>query len=202
MNMWKIAIAFMLLATSAFGAVTLTMADPTDADNVVRVTDVQPFQVQVLLNVDQGSAATGVTFGVMADVPGLRLTDRVISHPVLTDPTTALSTLISSTNNLLDPKNKRDVGSGSADGTTPAPQGMGQLLMTLTFKPDQPLTVTTANPGHISIVGLGTTAAGVWADPDFSTWPLPINSIALTPEPASMLLLAAGAAFFARRRRA
>jgi hypothetical protein len=199
MKIWKlVAVAMLAMAPATFGAVSLNMVNPVDGTDSIKVVGTTPFTVNVMLNVGAADLVTGVTFAVSTDVPGgLRLTDRAISNPVLTDTTTSLSTLVSSTNNLLNPKNGKDIGCGSADGTTPTAAG-SQLLMTLTFTPQQVL----PNPAHISIVGVGAANLGVWADPDFSTWGLPVTSITLTPEPASMLLLAAGAAFFARRRRA
>jgi len=185
------------MAPAAFGAVTLTMENPANGTDTM-VVGTTPFTVNLMLNIGAADQCTGVTFAVATDANGLlKLTDRTISSAALTDPTTANGTLLGAANNTLAPKNGKDIGCGASDGVTPAPAGK-QLLMTLTFTPVGQL----PNPAHISIVGVGSSAQGVWADPDFNTWALPVTTFTLTPEPASMLLLAAGAAFFARRRRA
>lgn len=198
MKIWKlVAVAMLAMAPAAFGAVTLTMEAPGTGANTM-VVGTTPFTINLMLNVGANDLCTGVTFAVGSDAPGqLRLTGRELLNPVLTDPTTANGTLLGAANNLLNPKNGKDIGVGSSDGTTPTAAGK-QLLMTLTFTPAGQL----PNPTTLSIVGVGSSAKGVWADPDFNTWDLPVTTFTLTPEPASMLLLAAGAAFFARRRRA
>lgn len=187
-------ILVLAMSPLAFGAVSLDW--PSD---VVQVpAGATSVTLPLTLTITAGEPVTGVTFALSSDKPGmLRISDRVIDSADLPDPTTSNSLLLNATNSLLNPKSLKDAGVGAPDGVTPA-QGT-QKLMTLTFEIDP-----AALPATISIVGVGTAAQGVWADPDFSTWPLPVSTVSLVaiPEPASMLLLAAGAAFFARRRRA
>jgi len=205
MKIWKIVtIAVMLAAPAVFAAPTLQLSpSPATVSPQVTSIPVQPgvpftLNVNLLMGPTDVVPVTQVSFAVYTDAPAgmIRLTDRVILSNVLTDPTTANATLLSSANSALSPKNAKDAGLTSFDGATGVPASA--TLETLTFTISGPI----PNPSVLKIVGAGSFVNGTWGDAEFNSFDLQQTSITLAPEPASMLLLAAGAAFFARRRRA
>jgi len=187
--MWKIAIAVMLLATSAFGGVTLTVS-PADGK----------------LTMDATTRTVSFTMGL--DITG---TDKVNGFSLAT----------------LSPPNKIQVSAVSYPGTpitdanVPGTVGMilddqGVLDFGATAAAGQYATLTSTG-GHVDVITLTLQVLpGVVVDqanPLMTDWYMfpTINdqaaefapvTLTITPEPASMLLVAAGAAFFARRRRA
>lgn len=196
--MWKLAAAVMLVwAGAAQGAVSLYLTTTTGETSMPAPAVDTPFTLKVMLDVGAAEPVTGVSFTVATNNAGrIGFLDREIMHPVLTDPHWWWDPI--TIPHLLNPKFARDLGVGSSDGVTPTTPGL-QQLMTLTFRFEgaQPLSY----PVTLSIVGVGTWEQGVWADPDFNTWNLPITTFTLTPEPGSMVLLAGGVGLFARRRR-
>jgi len=205
--MWKIAIAVMLLATSAFGALNMTVAPDSqspDAANKVTFT----FH---MTNPD-GLAITGYTIVPVAVSPGTALTALKysarsdLSGGVLSDPTTTAVTnkLLSQITDLgytsPDVINQNLAGGDiTAGGTTPITDtGLVSWTFVLASPP-------LAQPLQIKF-NMSTTVWGGQETPDgfaiLGDGPAFSQTVTITPEPASMLLLAVGAAFFARRRRA
>ena len=180
--MKKVAIAVMLLATSAFGVVTLSITDGEVVDGKVTVT--------MSANVPAGEVLNNFSIYSNHEDPGMQWL-------TWTGRTTAPSNV-----GILDFWQANPTGQNLGDkwvdfGVIPSGglnyKGPGTFpLCDLTFDvaPDAefPLIVT-LKWGRYSGGGV------------FGTEMEPVT-FTITPEPASMLLLAAGAAFFARRRRA
>lgn len=200
--MWKIAIAVMILATSTFGAVVATVPAETTLPALGPGTT---FTIPVTLanggisNPDalaQGATAVwGTSYWIVTDAAGagkIQLTGRAFNAAAeITDPTTA-NAAIPLPLTLQATKNAKDLG--STGSVAPLPTGES-LYVTLTFALTgdiQPgTTISLFNASYNEDMG--------------NNWGFDAGSrltTVLTPEPASMLLLAAGAAFFARRRRA
>lgn len=191
-------VAVLALASSAAGAVSLFLATP-DGRPMTTPAVGRSFTLDVML--DPGSdSVSGVTFAVATEVSGtLRLTGRAITSTVLTAPITANVDLLATApidNATLNPKNGRDIGAGPLDGVSSVPPGV-QRIQTLTFTVLSPLPAD----AHLYVVGPRALQYACWADPDFNSWNLPITSISLTPEPASLALLVCGAGLLVRRRR-
>jgi len=212
--MMKIAVAVMVLATSAFGAVGLKLVDSVGAPDVL---DVPPpvggtFSVDVIINASANEQLAGMGFFLKttqggSDVSGLlRISTRSLPLQVLDDSLPKLDSAFSNaqvTNNTaagqfggtLKPENRYNLG-GITRGTEP-PDSLwanGEKVMGLTFTVLADITA----PTTIQIV------RGTWNDPSGDV-SYPYNTLGaynIVPEPVSMMLLAAGAAFFARRRRA
>jgi hypothetical protein len=199
--MWKIAVAVMLLATSAFGAVTITLTD-ADGDSEGKVDPGVPSMVAVDVNVDVGTdVVDGIGLYLASDTPGVRIAERVITGTKLTFKTYddadvyAMDMLF----NPADTSNLKDVGVGQANANAHLLAADPGKIMTLTFAiPALPAgtLVKIASPyalwapgtaGWFAHRGDGTTIEGS-----------PISySVVVTPDAAIMLLMAAGAVFFA-----
>jgi len=202
--MWKIAIAVMLLATSAFGAVSITVNElqqaPKPGTNEVTFT--------FHLNNDGANVAgytitvADVTTGAKAllktgtSAAGVR--EVLDDQGVLTDPTTANSAI---TNRLLSAI-PGDLGFTSFDNTSAWKTNSGDLVKYTFFLPGG--APTAGNNIQVKFNCSASLMTGFDGDgfPILSSGAVVPTICTITPEPASMLLLAAGAAFFARRRRA
>jgi hypothetical protein len=182
--MWKIAIAVMILATSTFGAVTLTVPQETQT----------ALTAGTVLTVPITLTNTGITNAdALAQGAGkIQLTGRAFNAAsMITDPTTA-NGAIPLPLTLQATKNAKDLG--STGSTDPLPAG-STLYATLTFA----LTGDVEKGTKISLFNAS------YNEDMGNNWAFDAGTnltTTLVPEPASMLLLAAGAAFFARRRRA
>jgi len=195
MKMKKIAVILMLaLASSAFGAVTLTAPHELNISTgsavlpisiIVDQTGVDPsdgtspfpgtngFSVFLLSNAGGQASLTARSAVVAPLIVDFTKTDSNIGLPY-TIPAAA------------DPN--KDLGSTTSTDNLMSYSG---VYMNLTI----------AAPA--SAIGKTVTILSSWGNPtDFGNYDLAPVVVTLTPEPASMLLLAAGAAFFARRRRA
>lgn len=186
MKMWKIALAGMLLATSAFGATTLKLSDTTLVDPLV----VAPGTASVQLQLD-GPNRPFVGFGVslVAEQPGLVLTQvEYLSTVNVTNSTTWAVPLS------LDAKTV-DIGAGNTNPNADVPANTPLVMLTITLP--------SAEPGQMYKVS---TADAYWYNAAFSEADYAAATadfiVSVVPEPASLSLLAIGAAFFARRRRA
>jgi len=185
MKMWKIAIASMVLASSAFGAVAVTM-DQTGYD---AGTNVATFDMKAVVT----SPSTLQGFSIYSDE-----TQPKMNQVWWVGRTTAAENV-----GKLDQWQAADPpAGGQLMSDTFIDFGAGRKLATQDFPPAIYTLGTwsfkVADPTELPIsvvlyagtyIGSGD---GVMAD----------TSFVITPEPASMMLLAAGAAFFARRRRA
>lgn len=220
---WKVAaIAVLLVAPSAFGAINLALQNQVPAGGIAPggsfTLDVQmtgattatPVAGLSIFLVEDTSAGfkildrvlnTNSTQNKLRDVQTQTLSEACGGDPAcIADPINVggltdadLQGLINwGDNGLLHPRNAKDLGmtkSAAANQTTDV------RLQTLTLQAPQ-------TPGTY-LVKLGYITS--WNDAAgtvFSFDSLTNASVVVTPEPVSMLLLAAGAAFFARRRRA
>ncbi|MEP0844839.1 MAG: PEP-CTERM sorting domain-containing protein [Phycisphaerae bacterium] len=168
----------MLLATSAFAAPMLVVSPGPEA-----AVDAGGQVVLTISITNDGVNLNG--YSLKASVPAgkVRVTGRTNLNGVITDPTDP-----NAVNKMLEAVN--DLGYTGAFGSgTAAPD---VPLMTLTLKLEPGVTIPPAIP---------ITFTGSWNDVDFNEGTFAPTMVTLVPEPASMMLLAAGAAFFARRRR-
>jgi hypothetical protein len=203
--MWKIAIAVMLLATTAFGAASLTVSPQSQATDKGAT-----IQLTFTLVNPEGLAVVGYDIGSMDVTPsgrtwlktpttGVRVIDPVILAHF--GQTTADSTLANKTLAALGDLGATSNDSVVADNDLVAPQ---QPLETVNF------IVQAAAVFPFTVRFTGTVVNRTGIDDVFGDGSLlvPITNatawsqdVTLTPEPASMLLLAAGSLLFARRRR-
>lgn len=185
--MWKIAIASMLLATSAFGAVSLNWG----VDKVVPQAGVA--QLTLSMDIGAGDQVNGFN-GVLSGDKDVKVT-RATPLPA-SNFFTGVLVVDTVSDKAVGPAAKVDLGGINADGFAAAPSGSMKLCdLTVKLDPAVQLPIT------LTITGAYNTPL----NPDtfeFQTIQLPATSVTIVPEPASMMLLAAGAAFFARRRRA
>lgn len=171
--MKKVALAVMLLAASAFAAPDFTISSPTD------------FQVDenglvtltfTLYGSDPAVPTTGVSVYHVEPENSLEVVAYQVSQGLLSNLPTYTNPIGMMLNEL------GDIGvSGLTVDNEP--------FMTITLKPlvDLPIDIDWC---------------GYWVDEEWNEGEIGWRTVTITPEPASMLLLAAGAAFFARRRRA
>ncbi|NLU21004.1 MAG: PEP-CTERM sorting domain-containing protein [Phycisphaerae bacterium] len=188
--MKKVAFVVMLLATSAFGGV-LTVTAPTTvaADDAgialvpLSVTsDTAIGAIGIYANADKANALTIIS----------QTTPTGLNEKVTADPTSL---------GFIPGGPADDYGNfiGSYGLLAPAAAGVPG--------PSEPLVFTVltvkVEPGMapvvLNLIGDWASSASTGGLPG-DLWPM--QSVTITPEPASMILLAAGAAFFARRRRA
>jgi hypothetical protein len=168
----------MLLATSAFGAASLTIQGapniPVDATGAATLTFV--------ISNPEALAINGFSLHAEGQADAVRITSRTFPDPVVKDASdaSAVGKLLSA---VFDLGATGDFGVGQASTNF--------TVMTLGLKMEPGINA----PVPLVFIGSYNTA-------DFEEGPLPGVSVQLVPEPASMLLVAAGAAFFARRRRA
>lgn len=170
--MKKVALAVMLLAASAFAAPDFSISSPTD------------FKVDenglVTLTFTQYGSDLGRTAGISVfhEEPANSL--EVVAYQVFQN----LDSNLPSTTNPIG-KKLDELGDIGVNGITVD----NEAFMTITLKPlvDLPIDIEWA---------------GYWVDEFWNEGEIGWRTVTITPEPASMLLLAAGAAFFARRRRA
>jgi len=184
--MWKIVLASMLLATTAFGAVDLTVtplqATPNAAKQVV---------LTISLDITAPSAVNGIGIYPVTDaVNAVKVAGRAATNSVLTDPTDSAAV-----GRILDASGAIDLGFTAAVGASTAASGPVETL-TLELMPGA--NPTQQNPILITFYGVWSGPNGTGGGDNLDIFKV----VSITPEPASMLLLAAGAAFFARRRRA
>jgi len=179
--MKKLAIAVMLLsASSAFGALMLQGAEglPTgSADPGTSIT----------LNLKSDIPIAGCGIALVADKPGLTVT--AVTYPQEHWQSTAFPLPLPAS---MDPPGTSDLGGNSIVDT-------GANVNVVTFTID----LGTAAPGVYTISSVADTvywydAAGIL----FEVGDASPFTLTITPEPTSMLLLAAGSLLFARRRRA
>lgn len=176
---WKIAVASMLLAGTSFGAAVLT--GPT-GDVMTGTT------VTLSMQNDGTSAINGMD--IFPRSPGAGKV--VVAAWELVNP--VLNTKINSVTAFtpgMDLMGLNDWGVKSASPSVGTMDSGDLVKLTLELAPG-----VTDN----QVI----TFEAAWADTDFNEGEPSFVTFTLTPvpEPASMLLLAAGAAFFARRRRA
>lgn len=193
MKLWKFsALVSVLLASSAFGAVTwsTTPVGPDIAPNGDGT-----WTVDVNVNVTGGEKLAG--FGLFAvpsldagqDVTG-KITVNRTNFISIMDPTTSPANLV---NKVLTPSGP-DLGGTGQDVLNGPFIETNSRVMTLQF---------IAAPGTTGVVHINFT--GSWVDAntlDTGVPGIPDLAINLVPEPVSGLLLALGGLFFARRRRA
>jgi len=175
------AVLSVLLASSAFGAASLSVT-PTDAviDASRQVT------LEFAVTPDGTDDINGLGIKVVAPGNSVRVVSRTATNPTLSDPLYASSV----TSKLIESIN--DLGYASADYTVGTK--VAGPLMTLVLAVEPSVEVSPAAPLTIQFIG-------TWADTDFNEGPAGTATVNIVPEPASMLLLAVGGAFFARRRR-
>lgn len=177
--MKKVAIAVMLLATSAFaGAISVTPTNPViDANgNVTLSVD--------LVDMVDGQRSSGFSLFALATPGELQVAGREFTNTFF--PTATIPNPIGL---ILEDTGMYDLGAVKT-ATGPDMTENGQLLI-LTLKTLRP--VSADDPIVVDLIGMPTID-----DVAQENW----NTITITPEPASMLLLAAGSLLFARRRRA
>lgn len=197
MRMWKIAaIATLLLAPATFGAVTFNLlgTDGTGKGVAKVAGDTVQIDVNLDLSADQ-VAVGGITFFLQADKPNIiAISGRTIKSAILTDPTTTTATLTNAANAPLAPQNARDIGTTSSDpevGITADETTMTLTLKLLADLPKEGLTISAAKVFASTTGEDAEQFRGVVG-----------SAFQIVPEPMSALLVAAGAAFFARRRKA
>jgi|GEM_PF-2502461 len=182
--MKKVAIAVMLLATSAFGVVTLSITDGVVVDGKVTVT--------MSANVPDGEVLNNFSIYSNYEDPGMQWL-------TWTGRTTAPS----------------NVGILDFWQHQPEGQNLGAYEVYVDFGVIPSRGLNYKGPGTFPLCDLTFDVApdaefplivelwaGSYSGGSASGAELPNVTFTITPEPASMLLLAAGAAFFARRRRA
>jgi hypothetical protein len=172
----------MLLASSAFGAVSLSVVGQTMVGQNVVIDDPSGDTVLnfYLANPD-GTNMNGFSLKATLVPPGsVSIISRAYPDAVITDandPSNVVGKMLDAVNDL----------GGTGAPFTGNPAAMINVLTLGIHASVLPVTVSLALSGN---------------DADFNE--VPIGSVAyelVVPEPASMILLAAGAAFFARRRR-
>jgi len=170
--MKKVALAVMLLAASAFAAPDFSISSPTD------------FQVDenglVTLIFTQFGSPLGYTAGVSVFHKEPKNSLQVVAYQVFQGLESNLPTYTKPIGMMLDQLGDIGVAGDTFDDVP---------FMSITLKPLVDL------PIDIDWCGYYDGGDGTEGEIDWRT-------VTITPEPASMLLLAAGAAFFARRRRA
>lgn len=186
-----VVIAMLAIVPTAFAATV--MPSPAETPAGFNPVAGATFSFDVLLNTES-SPVTGFAYMVRTDAEGagkIQLTSVVrpaagsvgwdswtVGSPGQRTLTTAVS--------------GQDLGGTVPDAVTPIQAGItNQATLNFTLLADVP-------------VGTKIYLTDVkWSDPDFNDHKMGDASFfTITPEPASMLLVAAGAAFFARRRRA
>lgn len=203
MRMWKIGIACLLLATSAFGAVGLSVTPAVTVGPLPALAPVSwTFSVSGLAGLGGMPLVSYTIKTTSVDAANWKFSSRadltggMISDPTYAAPTNKLATQIT------------DLGYSSA-----APDALNVTmdgpLMRYTFTQVTQKTVAQS----ITFVGSTTlwdnTGGPLGDGYDEFGFPILIDgpvfqpaTVSITPEPISMLLLAAGTAFFARRRQA
>lgn len=193
MKMWKVAaIATLLLVPSTFGAVVVHgTPGPITAKPGDTVT------APVWLQVTGPDAVNATSLFLESNKPGaLAATGRAFGETIMASWVTANATTWK--NGALDNADPKDSGLYNADGEDEAP-GVDKLLVTFTLQISPSAAFTQADPLKLQL------RQGVWSNSDASlsgSFAGHMVLLTITPEPASMMLLAAGAAFFARRRKA
>lgn len=175
----------LLLATSAFGASALNINGRADLPNDSVAVGDQHTLVLTLANPDGFGLAGYSLQPTAANAGAVRLVTRTLTNALITDPTTTSGNV---QNKLLDTLMSTDLGY-TGDFDTKIDSSNPIQLMDLVVK----LEPGVAYPQTITFK---ITAYDANFAQEIST-----ASVTLVPEPASMVLLAAGAAFFARRRR-
>jgi len=172
------AVLSMLLATSAFAAPLLVITPSPDVS--VDPTGKATLTISIT---NDGVNLNGYSLKANSPAGKVRLSARQNLNAVITDATdtAAVGKMLEAIGDL---GYTAAVGAGTAAPDVPA------MVLTLQLEPG------VAIPPAIPI-----TFTGSWNDVDFNEGVFLPQQISLVPEPASMLLLAAGAAFFARRRR-
>lgn len=176
--MKKIALAVMLLATSTFGAAVVT------APSTVAVNEAGIATVTLEVAMDDLVQAVGL-YAVADQANAVSVQSWQKHHPVLSDgPAVDPTTMGFFSTDMGAP-----TGCFGFVGSTGSNAAGPLITLDLKVEPTATFPVTV-------------TWMGDWADPSAASdyWQ-PVSTV-ITPEPASMLLLAAGAAFFGRRRRA
>jgi hypothetical protein len=178
----------MLLATSAFGAISLKVSP----DSPITV-DALTGNASITLSLDNpdGVNVWGVSLQLLggADADKVRLVTRTNLSPTMTDPTTT------------DPNvNDKVIGGATADIGYTGAIGVGTAAASVPLM-QLALRVEPAALANLATDPIDLTVRSFVFDVDFNQIDVPDVGVQLVPEPASMLLVAAGAAFFARRRR-
>jgi len=185
--MWKIAVASMLLATTAFGAVDLTV----NPNGNVTANAARQVVLDIGLAITGGSTVNGIGIYPVTDAVGaVSVASRVANNSVLTDPTASSVTGV-----VLDNSGAIDLGYTAAVGASTGATGSVETL-TLQLAPG--VNPTLANPIEITFYGVWSGPNGQGGGDNLDIFKI----VNITPEPTSMLLLAAGSLLFARRRRA
>jgi len=176
----------MLLATSVFGATQLNINDRAALPNDVSPDAAGVFTLTFsLVNPSQFQLAGYSLAPTSASAGAVTLVTRTNTNLQITDPT---STQGAVQNKLVDTLMATDLGY-TGDFDTKFDASANIPLMVLTVKLAAGATVPQPLSFKIIAYDLGFNSETSTA------------SVNLVPEPASMMLLAAGAAFFARRRR-
>lgn len=172
------AVLSMLLATSAFGAVSLVVApSPAVPDAAGNLT------LTFTLDNPDGASVWGYGLKAIAPAGAVRIQSRANLNSVITDPTNTDANV-----NAKALEAVPDLGFSAALGSDVKNLTIPLQSLALTVQPGVTLPITI-------------TFQSVIADVDFNETALADVAVDIVPEPASMMLLAAGAAFFARRRR-
>jgi len=220
MKMWKVAVAVTLcVASTSFGALTLKLVGP-DGTQTAAAAPGSTLELTLMATVDGGTQPVGIT-AFLKSAPSEYADPPTNSKGYLgiTGRVGPLSSQLDSfartedewkTNGL---KRALDMGVNSGANPRALPEGASQLWKVALLIPadavytqDAPLNIlnqrfSASKLGGGSVLSTdikvlkadGTLGAGGTAGSVMFT---------ITPEPASMLLVAAGAAFFARRRKA
>lgn len=177
------AVVTMLLASSVFGAVSLGIDAPGKVGNTITVDATNAAALTItLLNPDALNLNGFSLKGTSSTAGAVTITGRTPLDSVIKDPTVAAvgSKFIESVPDL-------GLTANAGEGKTAA--SIPVMTLTLQVAADKlPQTLT---------------LWGSWNSADFDEGAIAQTTVTLAPvpEPASMMLIAAGAAFFARRRR-
>lgn len=171
------AILTLALASSAFGAVTLVAPDQVIPDATGRV------NITLSLSNPDGASVWG--YGLKATLPAgvATVVARTNNSGFFNDPTAADSLVLNKSLEAIP-----DLG-------------FSGVVFTDTKATDLPLQTLGLQIAPGATLPAVITFSSVIADIDFNETNLDPVNVTVVPEPASMLLVAAGAAFFARRRR-
>lgn len=142
------------------------------------------------LDVSGGSTVDSISVFPTTDSTAVKVAGRQLTNSVVTDPT--VSNPVGLT---LDAAGSIDLGATAAVGKSTDASGP---FMTLTLGIDPSVKPTKDNPVEVTFYTLWFGPGGQAGGENLDIF----RTVQITPEPASMMLLAAGAAFFARRRRA
>lgn len=198
--MKKVALVVMLLATAAFAApsISITAADGTSSA-VVAKGDTIELNLN-LINPDQTPVYAADVFLKVNNPGALTVTGRAIGNipelnGFMTSSAQYRGDAVTAVGGILDPINPKDAGVYNLIGEEQATAS--GILAKYTFQvmsdTQYPIEIQLFAPVKLwdldGVLAVGSNAVGS-------------TLFTITPEPASMLLLAAGAAFFARRRRA